>query len=134
MDILRRFFAILFPGLWIAMIVWYMTRWVEITNISQPYSYILIGVTLLLLLWFVFMFGLLTIPLSKATLWATFASLLVVILWGTAFANNVEQGVYVGDVLTVLWAILTYLSLWWMIVPKKMKQKTQEKKQIIIEV
>ena len=134
MDIVRRIFAILLPALWLGTIGWYMYNGNQISNLPEPYSFIVTWLVVLLLLVFLIVFGVLALPISKAKLWAIVISLLIVILGYWFLLNDVDKGIYVWDIVTVIGVIMTYLSLWWLMVSKKSQQKLKESKQIVIEV
>lgn len=134
MDIVRRIFAILLPALWLGTIGWYVYYGKQISNLPEPYSFIVTWLVVLLLLVFLIVFGVLALPISKAKLWAIVISLLIVILGYWFLLNDVDKGIYVWDIVTVIGVIMTYLSLWWLMVSKKSQQKLKESKQIVIEV
>lgn len=134
MDILRRIFAILLPAVWIGAIGWYVYHGNQVSTLPEPYSIIITWLIGLLLVGFLIVFGLLALPISKAKLWATVASLLVVVLGYWFLVNDVDKAIYVGDLVTVIGVIMAYLSLWGLMVSKKAQQKLKESKQIVIEV
>lgn len=134
MDILRRIFAIVFPWVGLAAMGWYMYNGVATTWLPQPYSYIVIWLTAIVLLGVLVVFGVLALPVSRAKIRSIIAWLVVILLWFRFFQNDIDSALYIGDILVVVGAFITYLSLWGLIVSKKAQEKLKESKQIIIEV
>jgi hypothetical protein len=72
------------------------------------------------------------IPMPKRTM---FVVAIALILWGhTYLANDPKNGIYVGDLVKVLWVIFLLLGVSGVLFTQEAQQKAEEAKTEIIEV
>ncbi len=84
----------------------------------------------------VFFFGIkpkafFAMKITKASLFVI--GIILILLWNYVLLNDIENKIYIGDLITVLWVIITILSPTNILITKKVKKQKQSSKMEVIE-
>ncbi len=120
---------------WLATLWIYMYRWMPLVKdyVAQYNYYILAALGLLFIVFFL-QFGLVLLHGKWLKVRAIVIWLAVILIWYYFINNDASRGIYAGDIITLIWVLMIYLSLVWVIVTKQAEKKQALKKQVIIEV
>lgn len=134
-DTGRKIISAILALWWLATLGFYMYQWAPIVKdyVAQNMYYIVWALALIFIIFFL-QFGLVVLPGKRLKLKAVVMWLLVVILWYYFISNDAAAWMFAGDIISLLWVLIIYLSLAWVIVTKQAEKKEALKKQVVIEV
>ena len=134
-DLWNKIFRILiwlslFIYLWYLFLNWISLIWNEWISSTQDYIvYIISGIIFLLF----FYDGIKPICFNKPRIAYTLIWLFLIMFWYYAITNNHNLYLYIWDIMSLLWALITITWLAWMLTPNSCKQKIEKEKVEIIE-
>lgn len=134
-DTARKIIASILSLGWLATIGLSLQQWMTIvqSHLVQHSMYIITAVLVIFLAFFL-QFGITIIPGKRLKMKWVLAWLTVILMWHYFFANNIENRVFVWDILLVIGVLMVYLTLAWLIVTKWAEKAIEKSKQTIIEV
>jgi hypothetical protein len=134
-DTGKRILSAILALWWLGTLWLYIYQWLPVVKeYMMQYNYTIIGALWVLFVFFFLQFSLLILPGKWLKIKAVVIGLLVVLMWYYFINNNASKWIYAGDIISLLWVLMIYLSLGWMIVTKQAEKKISEGKQVIIEV
>jgi hypothetical protein len=134
MDILKRsIFWILFLAV-LAYLIQLLSVWIIIVNESfLENNTIIYGLYILIFLYYLVFYVIKPTYIKKYKLRNTLIWIFIVTSSQTFLLNNWPEGIFYGDTFAVIWVVLTILWPTNLLISKKLKKETQDKKMEVIE-
>ena len=134
-DTGRKITSSLLSLWWLATLGIYMFRWMPVVKdyVAQNTYYILWALGIIFAVFFL-QFWLVLFSGKWLKVRAIVMWLAVILLWYYFVNNDASRWIYAGDIITLIWVAMIYLSLVGLIVTKQAEKKESLKKQVIIEV
>ena len=134
MDILKRsVFWVLFLAA-LAYLVYLLSNWTIIVNETfLEKNTIIFGLYILIFLYYLVFYAVKPTYIKKYKLRNTLIWVFMITSSQTFLLNNWPEGVYFWDIFAVIWVFLTILWPTNLLISKKLKKETQDKKMEVIE-
>ncbi len=134
-DIIRKIVASIISLWGIAMIWYYYSQNIAIAKqyVSQYNLSVVILIVVIFLAFFLH-FGIVVLTWKWLKARAIALGLLLIVSSHYFVDNNVANNMFAGDIISVLWVAIIFLTLGGLIVTKQAQQKLEKSKQVIIEV
>ncbi len=134
MDILKRsIFGILFTAI-IAYLVYLFSNGTIIVNESfLDKNTMVYGLYILIFLYYLVFYVLKPTYIKKYKLRNTLIWIFIITSSQSFLANQGAEGIFFADIFTVIWVLLTILWPTNLLISKKLKKETQDKKMEVIE-
>lgn len=134
-DGIKRTIAAVIGAGGIAYISWLIAQWQTFVPESLIANQLVIGIVFIAL-FFALILWLAIKPLAIKRLkwWVAAYSILLILLSNYFLIDKADQGIYAGDIVSVIGVIIFFLSVSGVILTKKAKKKLQSKIQEVIEV